>query len=73
MTQRHCDLCSRRYEEETLDLGADELGFCNACARDRQVECENLEREAADQKDSEIDRVSRLVEIELTAPVGAKR
>jgi hypothetical protein len=56
-----------------VDLGVDELGFCNTCARDRQVECEDLEREVADAKDSEIDRVSRLVGLELSTPIGAKR
>ena len=73
MTQRHCNLCSRLYLEEAPDLGADELGFCDTCARDRQVECEEVEREAADMKDVEMDRVSRLVGLELSTPNGAKR
>jgi hypothetical protein len=73
MTQRHCDVCSNLYDEPTLDLGDDELGFCIECSRHRQDECEELEREAADEKDLEIDRASRLVELELTAPGALKR
>lgn len=73
MTQRRCDLCSVPYVEETGDLGDDELGFCGECTRHRLEECEALELEAADEKDAEVERIGRLVELELTAPGGLKR